>query len=124
MRDVVCPITQEEIRRPIVLRGARFELVAILDVLRVLGPQASHPYERTPFTDAELLNIYIHALHLEPAYLLEQGWMMPSRFFASQRPPQDDADPPPPASLHEVSTCLIVLCMVLIIFFVIYVKVT
>jgi len=81
----VCPITQEEIRHEIVLRGGRFELVAILEIIRVQGTQAQHPYERTPFTDEELKTIYVNALHLEPAYLIEQGWMLPSGFFAHSK---------------------------------------
>jgi hypothetical protein len=84
----ICPITQESIRHGIVLRGAHFELRAILDMLRIHGARSYHPYERTPFTDEELKTIYVSALHLEPVYLVEQGWMLPTQFFAQFKEPQ------------------------------------
>lgn len=57
----VCPITQEEIRQPIELRGVRFELEGVLELLRVQGHEAKHPYDRTPFTDTELRHIHDQA---------------------------------------------------------------
>lgn len=83
--DSVCPITQEPILIVIILRGSRFELTAVLDLLRSRGPSATHPYERTPFTDTELRMIHLHALQLAPAYLMQEGWVLPSRFLQSVR---------------------------------------
>jgi hypothetical protein len=83
--DSVCPITQEPIHNVIVLRGSRFELTGVLDLLRSRGPNATHPYERTPFTATELRTIHLHALQLAPAYLMQEGWVLPSRFLQSVR---------------------------------------
>lgn len=70
----VCPITQEEIRHPIELRGVRFELEGVLELLRVQGHEARHPYDRTPFTDTELRHIHDQALLLGEPALVENGW--------------------------------------------------
>jgi hypothetical protein len=142
--EIRCPITQEAIVNPIVLRGASFELSAVLDLLRVKGPEALHPYERTLFTDTELLNIYLHALHLEPSYLLEQGWMLPGQFMAgvkatdSSFPSSSSSSSSSSAAAHrtndtprlnpticsltfyEASTCLILVCLLLLIFLIMW----
>lgn len=83
--DSVCPITQEPIHHVIVLRGSRFELTGVLDLLRSRGPSATHPYERTPFTATELRTIHLYALQLAPAYLMQEGWVLPSRFLEHVR---------------------------------------
>lgn len=76
-----CPITQEEIRQPIELRGVRFELEGVLELLRVQGHEAKHPYDRTPFTDTELRHIHGQALLLGAPALVENGWTQESSFM-------------------------------------------
>lgn len=86
VEERVCPITQAKIELCIELRGACFELSAILALLHSRGVNATHPYERTSFTRAELLHIHCSALFYTPEFLLEQGWMLPSCFLASVEP--------------------------------------
>jgi hypothetical protein len=81
-----CPITQEEIREGIVLRGTEFELVAILALLVNLGALATHPYSRTRFTDTELAHIHFQALIHRPLFLLEHGWLLKRNFLRDLKP--------------------------------------
>lgn len=85
MSSTHCPITQEEIGTAIELRGVRFELGAILGLLTVQRSATTHPYERTPFTDAELAHIHFQALlHCTPT-LLHNGWLLQSSFLRDLR---------------------------------------
>jgi len=81
-----CPITQEEIREGIVLRGTEFELVAVLALLVNLGALATHPYSRTRFTDTELAHIHFQALIHRPLFLLEHGWLLKRNFLRDLKP--------------------------------------
>lgn len=122
----VCPITQEPIRQELLLRGSRFELTAILDLLKARGPEASHPYERTPFTDKELMDIYLYALHFAPSFLLEEGWMLPSSFLRDVRrihhepeelpaPPRRTSMCPTPYELMVITSIMVLGVMLIMI---------
>lgn len=95
-----CPITQDEIRIPIRLRGATFDVVAILMLLEQQGVQATHPYDRQSFTREELKLIYTTALTGCPQTLIEQGWLLPSAFLSSIH--AQDGTPPAPVHSQNV----------------------
>ena len=110
-----CPITQEEIREGIVLRGTEFELVAVLALLVNLGALATHPYSRTRFTDTELAHIHFQALIHRPLFLLEHGWLLKRNFLRDLKPngttlhgtaPDRSAPRPPrPQTLEATYMC-------------------
>jgi len=88
----ICPITQDEIKVEITLDNVDFELDAILNHLRINQGQSRHPYTQRPFTDAQLKSIYVAALQSNPSFLMEQGWFLPSSFFASLSDTQHPTD--------------------------------
>jgi hypothetical protein len=90
----ICPITQDEIKVEITLDNVDFELDAILNHLRINQGQSRHPYTQRPFTDAQLKSIYVAALQSNPSFLMEQGWFLPSSFFASLSDTQHPTDTP------------------------------
>lgn len=126
---VVCPITQEPVHQEVILAGVSFELTAILDLVRIRQSHARHPYTRAPFSDSDLIRIYVHAFQLAPRYLAEHGWLrlldfltdareepepnLPSRPpapAATQPAEQEDQEPQPtpaPCTIHELSLCFL-----------------
>lgn len=78
----MCPITQEPIIKCIVLRGAKFELDAIVKMLHQGRSRSTHPYDRTHFTTLELVYIHNEALARCPEVLAETGWTQQTSFVA------------------------------------------
>jgi hypothetical protein len=79
---VVCPISLEAIRTPVVLRGATFDALSIVRMVmaapqRAASPRPLHPYARTPLTDDELAAVRDAALHDPEAtrLLAAVGWV-------------------------------------------------
>jgi hypothetical protein len=110
----VCPITQDEIRQPVFLRGVPMEVGAVLDLLASGAPR-NHPYDRKPLTPAEIAAVHEEALRHEEtrASLMEHGWMAGITDLPAAVPPeialpgpQQPAQPAPipPAPARAVST--------------------
>lgn len=130
----VCPITQDEISRPVVLRGVPMEVGAVLDMLASGAPR-NHPYDRKPLTPAEIAAVHEEALRHEEtrASLMEHGWIggitdlpaaLPSEITvpAPQQPALPapiPAAPIPPAPARAVQTlacCVGNVCGILMTF--------
>lgn len=78
----LCPITLEEIRHGIQLRGVWFELEAVVDML-IMG-QARHPYDRKLLTKNDLRAIHkaCECDETSAARLTELGWTDVEKFVA------------------------------------------
>jgi hypothetical protein len=74
--SVVCPLTLEEVRHGVVLRGVTMEIAAVLALL-ASGAPWRHPYDRSPLTPAEILDVHLAALRVAEtrAELVRLGWL-------------------------------------------------
>lgn len=57
----VCPLTLEEVRHGVTLRGVSMEVSAVLALLASGAPRR-HPYDRLPFTPEEIRAVHLAAL--------------------------------------------------------------